>query len=882
LKILLIGFFVDRDIDSKFLETRNRRDLVAKRIKEYFDGIEQLLGQLEEMRKVDAFTARISENELHLRLSALKEDLRFLATKKAREGLAYIGKENQRFDEIVRICTSAYLEQEKNTLERQVENIRNSGTYLIYTEKDRADSTIGLLRADLEYFRSKEILQDYCIKTLSGLEELRRLISAYNKEFVEQRKKEYSYLFNKDPLILDEEQKDAVVTDDKHNLVVAGAGAGKTEVLVTRIAYLIKREPDAIKPSRILAIAYQNKDVRQIEHRLHERYGIRNVEVKTFHKLGKAILQMSGRKLDRNSIIDENKKHEVIRGFHNKRLAEPDFCRLFLQYVKTIHDDERDDNSDKARNLEYSQKRPYFTINNTRVNSKAEKEILDFFLMNKLNNESITIEYEPDLPGFRPDFKLTKYDLFIEHWALNEKGEVPEWFGQTTEDYKEKMNFKKLWFAENNKTLVETFAYEYDETNPNKFIELLKSRVVDKLRAQNKGVTFEFLPLTYDELVELAWGPYKDPVDEIVNFITNAKTYGISTEKIRNKLQDGRWTKKQQAFGNLAAKIYSDYRDYLIETKKIDFEDMINEAVSVLEKDRNLCSNVYDHLLVDEYQDISAQRYRLMGKLLEHNPNCKLFCVGDDWQSIMAFSGSNLEFFVNFGKYFEKPAITKISTNYRSIKTIVEAGAQLIKKNRSSQIPKNTLSSRNEEKAIIVLRSPHKENYRMRYYEQSAEDCLDRIAEYVRRGYLPHDIIVLSRFMRTKVHRAYKFHHIIRILLERAHERDIGLVCDDAGDQSKIRVLTVHKSKGLEAKAVFVLNVIKDAYGFPCEIEDSSIYAPARENYPEQDPKDEERRLFYVAMTRAREDLIIYTWEPSKSEFLGEIENYTQEERLSY
>lgn len=882
LKTLLIGFFIDRDIDRKLSETRNKRDLVTKRIKEYFDGFEQLLGQLEEMRKVDAFTARITENELHLRLLALKEDLRFLATKKAKEGLADIGKENKGFDKIAQICTSEYLKQEENAVEKQVENIRNSGTYLIYNEKDRVNGIIGLLEADLQYFSSKEILQDYCIKALSKLEELRRLISAYNKEFVEQRKMEYGYLFNKDPLILDEEQKDAVVTDDKYNLVVAGAGAGKTEVLVTRIAYLIKRRPDAVQPNRILAIAYQNKDVRQIEHRLHERYGIRDVEVKTFHKLGKAILQMSGRKLDRNSIIDENKKHEVIRAFYKKRLAETDFHRLFLQYVKTIHDDEKADNTEKAENLEYAQKRVYFAINNTRVNSKAEKEILDFFLMNKLNNESIRIEYEPDLPRFRPDFKLTKHDLFIEHWALNEKGEVPRWFDQTTENYKEKMNFKKEWFAENNKTLVETFSYEYDETNPDRFIELLKSRVIGMLKAQNAGIEFEFVPLAYDELVELAWGPYKDPVDEIVNFITNAKTYGISPEKICKKLQDGRWTKKQQAFGNLAANIYADYGDYLIETKKIDFEDMINEAVTELEKDRNLCSNLYDHILVDEYQDISAQRYRLIRKLIEHNPNCRLFCVGDDWQSIMAFSGSNLEFFVNFEKYFEKPAITKISTNYRSIRTIVEAGAQLIRKNRSSQIPKNTLSSRDEDKAIIVLRSPHKENYRMRYYEQSAEDCLDRIAEYVKRGYLPHDIIVLSRFMRTKVHRAYKFHQIIRILLERAHERGIELICDDAGDQSRIRVLTVHKSKGLEAKAVFVLNVIKDAYGFPCEIEDSSIYAPARENYPEQDPKEEERRLFYVAMTRAREDLIIYTWEPSKSEFLGEIENYTKEERLNY
>ena len=882
LKILLIGFFVGRSVDKKLSETISRRNLVAERIRGFFDEVNSLLTRLEEMRKVDAYTARVSEQESLAKLLSIGQDLRFLVTKKAMEGLVLLGKQDsERYKKITLDFIREYLEQRKHATMKRIEEIRNSGTYLIHPEKEHANEMLKSLQDDLEYFNANDVLPEFCLQTGAKIQEYLQIMSNYNSEFVKQRKKEYNYLFNKDHLSLDEEQKDAVVTDDKYNLVIAGAGAGKTEVLITRIAYLSKRNPDRVQPKRILAIAYQNKDVRQIEHRLHERYNIDDVEIKTFHKLGKEILQMTGRKLDRNSIVDENKKHEIVRTFYKNRLTEPDFYRLFLQYVRTIHDDEKEDNS-KTENLEYAQRRAYFAINNTRVNSKAEKEIMDFFLMNKLNNEPITIEYEPDLPGFRPDFRLTKYDLFIEHWALNEKGEVPGWFDQTTEDYKEKMNFKKRWFAENNKTLVETFAHEYDETSTDRFIELLKSRVIEKLKAQNEGTTFELTPLSYDELVEVAWGPYKDPVDEIVNFITNAKTYGISPERIHEKLRDGKWSKKQVAFGNLAVKIFADYRDYLVETKKIDFEDMINEAVTELEKDRNLCSGVYDHILIDEYQDISAQRYRLIRKLLEHNPNCKLFCVGDDWQSIMAFSGSNLDFFVNFEKYFEKPAITKISTNYRSIKTIVDAGAQLIKKNSSCQISKNTFSSRDEEKAISVLRSPHKENYRMRYYEQSAEDCLARITEYVKKGFLPQDILVLSRFMRTKAHRAYKFHHIIRILMERAQERGIELICDDARDQSKIRVLTVHKSKGLEAKAVFVLNVIKDAYGFPCEIEDSSIYGPARENYPEQDPKEEERRLFYVAMTRAKEDLIIYTWEPSRSEFLEEIEDYTREERLSY
>lgn len=308
----------------------------------------------------------------------------------------------------------------------------------------------------------------------------------------------------------------------------------------------------------------------------------------------------------------------------------------------------------------------------------------------------------------------------------------------------------------------------------------------------------------------------------------------------------------------------------------------LNLSICELVDNEALFADVYDHILIDEYQDISAQRYKLIKNLLEHNPKCKLFCVGDDWQSIMGFAGSNLDFFVNFGKHFANPAITKISTNYRSVGTIVDAGAVLIDNNRSCQIPKATISNHTKGSDIKILRSPHKESFRTRYHEQIAEDCLSRVTKYIKKGFAPKDILILSRFMRTHTRGAQRFQHTIKTFLEKAQEMGMKIAVDNAKSQSKVRLLTVHKSKGLEARAVFILNVIEDLYGFPCEIEDPSIYAPARENYPPQDHIEEERRLLYVAMTRAKEDLIIYTWEHAKSQFLEEIEEHTQEERLNY
>jgi len=652
----------------------------------------------------------------------------------------------------------------------RVEEIENSGTYLIHADKEQCIAAIGALEADFSYLDENRALEPEFVFSKKGeLVRLRQIILNYNRKFIEQRKREYRYLWNKGLLSLDEEQQEAIITNDKHNLVVAAAGSGKTEVLITRIAYLIARKPDGVKPNRILAIAYQNKDVKQIEQRLHGRYDIRDVNVRTFHKLGIDILEKAG-KMKGISILDSNERPRLVKRIYEDKLkAEPDCYNAFLRYVKSLHETEMEEDSrSREEDLAFMKLLSYTSIDNTRVKSRAEKEILDFFLTNKLNGHSIEIEYEPEIEGLgRPDFHLAKYDLFIEHWGLNEKGEVPEWFDRTSDDYKENMERKRRWFAENNKLLVETFAYEYDEDNPDEFIDSLKKRVIEKLQTRYDGA-FEFTPMTYSEVTKVVWRPDRDRISkdcvskDIFSFIKNAKTYDILPVRIVQKLNSGEWSRKQYAFGNLAAKVYEGYEEELRNRKKIDFEDMINKAVSELIDNEALFADVYDHILVDEYQDISAQRYKLIKNLLKHNPKCKLFCVGDDWQSIMGFAGSNLDFFVNFGKYFENPAIAKISTNYRSVGTIVDAGAVLIGNNCSCQIPKATVSNHARGNAIKVLRSPHRENYRTRYHEQVAEDCLSRVIKYIRKGYAPKDILVLSRFMRTHSHGAQRFQHTPR------------------------------------------------------------------------------------------------------------------------
>lgn len=764
-----------------------------------------------------------------------------------------------------------------------VDGIARSGTYLIYDKLESCISKIKNVEAEIACCSATgalrvKFLDDLSI-TLRGHFEF---ISNYNQEFVEQRKSEYRHLWVKGDLSLDDEQQTAIVTDDKYNLVVAAAGSGKTEVLITRIAYLTLRKPDCIQSNRILAIAYQNKAKEEIENRLQRLYGLLDVNVRTFHKLGKDILERSGRNLNRTDIIDDNKKHAFVKYFFEKEVGSNlEFYELFLSYVKTVHDrDEEGTLADKEASLEYAKGRSYFSINNKAVRSRAEKEIMDFLIVNKINSMPVSVEYEPDVNGVRPDFYLPKYSLFIEHWALDKNGEVPTWFNQSTEKYKETMERKKKWFADHNYLLVETFAHEYIEKKPDQFTNLLKERIQKTLEQRDKS-KFEITPKTYEEILEMVWESQRTPIEDIQNFITTAKTYGFTPDKIVSRLSSGKWTRKQLAFGNLSLKVFLAYEAQLFESEKVDFEDMINAAIEALDKDGTLCAGLYDHILIDEYQDMSAQRLLLLKKLLQRNPGCKLFAVGDDWQSIMTFSGSNLDFFVNFSHYFEHPAISTICTNYRSIRTIVDAGAALIRNNGSRQIQKSAFSSHKETRLILILESLHGSDYQRYYYEQIVEDCLCRINGYLQMGYSPEDIIVLTRFMRTKIKGRIRFFQVVRTFAELAQKNGIKVAIDNVRMSGAVRLLTAHKCKGLEAKVVFVLDVVSGDFGFPSEIEDPSILAPARDDsFPNR--KEEERRLFYVAITRAKEDLYIYTREKARSEFLNEIKSHAQSIRLGY
>ena len=247
-----------------------------------------------------------------------------------------------------------------------------------------------------------------------------------------------------------------------------------------------------------------------------------------------------------------------------------------------------------------------------------------------------------------------------------------------------------------------------------------------------------------------------------------------------------------------------------------------------------------------------------MGK----NTNCKLFCVGDDWQSIMGFAGSDLDFFVNFSDYFDHPVRTDLTVNYRSVKSIVDTGAEIIKHN-PAQLEKITVATNQSISPVkvYVVESKNKKEYSARM----ASHCINKIDEYLQAGYEPADIMILSRITKNK--------YVNDNLLKYAREKNIQ-ISTETRSFNRIPFMSVHKSKGLQARVVFIIDFVEGLYGFPNELQNPDIFEPAIKGR-KKDKEEEERRLFYVAITRAKENVIIYTQKGKESKFLDEITDHT-------
>ncbi len=757
-------------------------------------------------------------------------------------------------------------ELDESEIRQQWHNFLSKNTYLIYDEKRYFIIKISQLSnfpwhywLDLRLYRKNK-------RNLENLLLFRRSVESYNDGFVESRLHEYKSFFDgsDDGLkhSLDEDQRISVIRDDKHNLVVAGAGSGKTSVITNRIAYLIRRK-DKIPKGKILALAFTRVAAQEMEKRLLSDYDIK-INISTFHKLGKDIIYENTSEkptliFDRS---DPSKEKDLFNKLFFRVIKQKGFRSIFLKYLAFCMDQEVEEASfsDKAEYHRYMKNRKYTTLNNKKVKSISERDIANFFFINEIDfvYES-TADWAEVAEGkkYDPDFYLPAYDIYIEHWGLNEKRQVPKWFSKTSEEYREERKWKLNQFKKHNKILVET--WEYERTN-----NLLISNLKKNLIKLDDRITFS--PMSYRDLVEKTF-EFKEKTGEItdliISFVKIAKSNYLETNEISRKLKSKKFTQKQRLFGQLALEVYRIYQSFLESENKIDFNDMINKAVLLLQQNQGRYKNKYDHILIDEFQDISYQRLELINCFVNNKSNTKLFCVGDDWQSIYQFTGSEVNFFVNFYKFFPNPECTSLKRNYRSTQRIVAMSNKLISFN-DSQISKEVYSRRELGKKVFFYEISDK----LRYDDKrQAAHVYSLLKELLDSGVKPDDIMILARFNRNLLN-LKQYCGSKRIPINEKYEG--------------IRFYSVHKSKGSEASYVFLIDIVSGMYGFPCEVNDSSVLELAKRNV-NSNHFEEERRLFYVALTRSKKFLYIYTKEKEHSIFIKEINQYLQKkEEIGY
>ena len=301
-------------------------------------------------------------------------------------------------------------------------------------------------------------------------------------------------------------------------------------------------------------------------------------------------------------------------------------------------------------------------------------------------------------------------------------------------------------------------------------------------------------------------------VNTISCFINLLKNNNYNIDKI----------KKNNNLLKVIEKIYYIYEEELYSSGLIDFNDMINKTIELINK-KGL-KRYYKYIIIDEFQDISLNRYNLI-KTIKDACNTKLFVVGDDYQSIYRFAGSYLKLVTDFKKYFGYTKIIKLVNTYRNSLELIKASNSFILKNKN-QIKKNINSNKHIDKPIKII-----------YFDKNLDIKFNKLVDEI-----DTKIMVLGR-----------------------NNYDLELV---SNDNKKLSFYTVHKSKGLEEENVIVLNLVDDRYGFPNKKKEEvlDLLLP-KEKYL----YEEERRLFYVALTRTKNNVFLFVDKNKPSVFIKEI-----------
>lgn len=680
-----------------------------------------------------------------------------------------------------------------------------------------------------------------------------KVLKERNNNFVEEEMRVNNDFFDSvEQTPLTREQRIASIVMEDRNLLVAAAGSGKTSTVVGKIGYALLK--GLFKPDEVLVLAFNNHAARELEERIKGRLsgllGSHLVKVKTFHALGMDIIaETTGKKPTianfavGGEVIDSRLMSELIDSL---RVTDSVFAMQWLLFAALCRKPAKNPaefNSIKDWQDYIKQTGDYrdgksglLTMNGELVKSHGEQAIANWLFMNGVTYEyERAYEYETADSKYRqykPDFYFPDINCYLEHYALDKKGNPPKAFG---DKYSESIIWKRHLHTEKGTDVFETTFAEYISGVLFEKLEsaLTKRGVILKPRSQEEIIERLQLPKLSNELGSL-----------LRTFIKHVKSNELDNKTLLERSHNMPEPYRAILFANIASSVLSAYEAKLKSQNEVDFDDLIVEAA------RHAASRQYKHpfklILVDEFQDISRARSKLLLSLLDQAPDCQLFAVGDDWQSIYRFAGSDIGIFTNFQNTFGHTAINYLSQTFRSNQGIADLAASFIQQNPSQM--KKVVEAKDKTTDNVVL---VKQYAKLDDIEDLIEGALSEVNEEVIATDKLANVFILGRYRNQLPER-------LRVWQNKF------------SDKLKIVFSTIHASKGLQADYVIIIGLHTGKNAFPSEIADDPLLKMVMPQ-PEDHPYAEERRLMYVALTRAKHRVYLLGGKYTPSCFLAEI-----------
>ncbi|MBT9275374.1 UvrD-helicase domain-containing protein [Phycicoccus sp. MAQZ13P-2] len=642
---------------------------------------------------------------------------------------------------------------------------------------------------------------------------------------------------------LTDEQAAAVVTFDNRVQVIAAAGSGKTSVMVARAGYAIQRQ--LVPAERILMLAFNRDAAAELQCRVEERLEAAGIEapgltVATFHSFALSVIgSATGRKPRLARWLDAGGDIAMVcRLVDELRDQSPAFRDRWDAYRLLFARMSDDPSGGEPDSYDHSTRQTgYRTFKGETVRSQGERMIADFLFLNGVRYE-YEAPYQHDVADadhsqYRPDFYYPDVDVYHEHWALDREGNPPPHFV----GYTDSMQWKKAVHQQFGTTLLETtWASIIDQTGFGPLAD-------DLTKA---GLALDWNP---DRPVPGATPVKHEDLARVMrSFMTHVKSNSLSRADLERRLEAApRSVQRFRArmFLDLFWDIHNAWQARLAADDCIDFEDMLVQAATHLESGG--IDMGYELVLVDEFQDASQARARLT-KALVDQPHRYLLAVGDDWQSINRFAGADLSVMTSFAEWFGEGQTLRLQTTFRSPQSICDVASEFVAKNPRQLTKVVTSAHLGYGQAASLVR--------VRRFDEvsgAVARVLDDLAARVRTGEVTPG---RSGMVEVDVLGRYRFD---RDSLPRRTPPEL-----------KVTFRTVHGSKGLEADYVILPNVASGTYGFPSEVADDPVMSLAMAE-TDAYPFAEERRLFYVALTRARRHVTMIGVEGRESAFVAEL-----------